>query len=201
MTSEPEGPAARFRRVAGGFGRVVAATEDWEAPTPVPEWVARDVVSHLLGWFPPFLHSGSGIELPPGPSVAQDPAVAWEHHSTSLQAVLDDPATADRVFAHAHLPEVPVPDAVDRFYTTDLLMHTWDLARAGGLDDGLDPDECEAVLTGMLPMDAVLRSSGHYGPRHPVAEESSPVLRLMAFIGRDPAWQPRPASPARQRTW
>ena len=185
-----ETPADRFRRIAAGFSAAVAGTSDWEAPTPVPEWVARDVVGHLLGWFPPFLRDGSGIELPPGPAVADDPAGAWEHHTAALQAVLDDPATAERVFAHVHLPEQPVPEAVDRFYTTDVLMHTWDLARAGGLDDGLDTAECEAVLAGMLPMDEVLRSSGHYGPRQPVGDDESPVLRLMAFVGRDPHWQP-----------
>lgn len=156
----------------------------------MPEWVARDVVAHLLAWFPPFLHSGSGIRLPPGPPVAEDPAAAWEQHSTALQAVLDDPATADRVFAHVHLPEVSVPEAVDRFYTTDVLLHTWDLARAADVEDGLDPDECESLLAGMLPMDDVLRSSGHYGPRQPVAPDAGPVERLMAFIGRDPTWRP-----------
>ncbi|MGA8046962.1 MAG: TIGR03086 family metal-binding protein [Dermatophilaceae bacterium] len=185
-----ETPADRYRRIAAGFGAAVAGTGDWGAPTPVPAWTARDVVAHLIGWFPPFLRDGSGIVLPPGPSVADDPAGAWEHHTTALQAVLDDPATAEQVFAHVHLPEMPVPDAVDRFYTTDVLMHTWDLARAGGLDDGLDPDECEAVLAGMLPMDEVLRNSGHYGPKQPVDDDASPVLRLMAFVGRDPSWQP-----------
>ena len=185
-----ETPADRHRRVAAGFGAAAAGTRDWDAPTPVPEWVARDVVAHLVGWFPPFLRDGSGIELPSGPSVADDPAAAWEHHSAALQAVLDDPATTERVFAHVHMPEMPVPDAVDRFYTTDVLMHTWDLARASGLDDGLDPDECEAVLAGMLPLDEVLRSSGHYGPKQPVDDDASPVLRLMAFVGRDPQWEP-----------
>jgi uncharacterized protein (TIGR03086 family) len=185
-----ESPADRHRRVAAAFWAAAAGTRDWDAPTPVPEWVARDVVAHLLGWFPPFLRDGSGIELPSGTSVADDPAAAWEYHSAALQAVLDDPATADRVFAHVHLPEMPVPDAVERFYTTDVLMHTWDLARAGGLDDGLDPAECETVLAGMLPMDEVLRNSGHYGPKQPVADDASPVLRLMAFVGRDPQWTP-----------
>jgi uncharacterized protein (TIGR03086 family) len=185
-----ETPADRHRRVAAGFSAAVAGTVDWDAPTPVPEWVARDVVGHLLGWFPPFLRDGSGIELPPGPAVADDPAAAWAHHSAALQAVLDDPAASDRVFAHVHMPEMPVPDAVDRFYTTDVLMHTWDLARAAGLEDGMSSEECEAILAGMLPMDEVLRNSGHYGPKQPVDDDASAVLRLMAFVGRDPHWQP-----------
>jgi uncharacterized protein (TIGR03086 family) len=185
-----EEPAARHRRVAGTFSERVAATSDWDAPTPVPQWRARDVVAHLVSWFPPFLAGGTGIELPAGPSVAEDPAAAWEHHRAAVQAVLDDPATEGRVFAHVHLPESPLAEAVDRFYTTDVLMHTWDLARAGGQDDGLDPDECATLLEAMRPMDEVLRGSGHYGPAQPVAADADGTARLMAFIGRDPQWRP-----------
>jgi uncharacterized protein (TIGR03086 family) len=185
-----QGSAERHRRVAATFGARVAATTDWDAPTPVPEWVARDVVSHLVTWFPPFLAGGSGIELPAGPKVSDDPAGAWRHHSAAVQEVLDDPGTTARIFAHAHLPECPLAEAIDRFYTTDVLMHTWDLARAGGQDDGLDPEECAALLAGMRPMDEVLRRSGHYGPAQPVSDDADGTARLMAFIGRDPHWQP-----------
>lgn len=193
MTRSAERPADRHRRVAATFTAAVEATTDWDAPTPVPEWRARDVVAHLVSWFPPFLAAGSGTELPPGPAVSDDPGGAWRHQCAELQALLDDPASEQRVFAHAHLPETPLAETVDRFYTTDVLMHTWDLARSGGLDDGLDESECADLLEGMLPMDEVLRGSGHYGPKQPVPEGAGPVERLMAFIGRDPTWRPSPA--------
>jgi len=189
-----ESPAERHRRIASGFAAAVASTKDWDAPTPVPEWTARDVVAHLAGWFPPFLKDGSGIQLPAGPSVAEDPAAAWQHHESAVQAVLDDPNTAERTFAHPRLPQLPLAEAIDQFYTTDVLMHTWDLARAGGLDHGLDPDECAEILTGMLPMDEVLRRSGQYGPKQSVGDDAGPVERLMAFVGRDLLWESqRPA--------
>ena len=190
MTARSETPAERHRRVTGAFTAAVEATTDWDAPTPVPEWRARDVVAHLVSWFPPFLTSGSGVALDPGPEVSDHPAQAWRHQCDALQAVLDDPATEQRVFAHAHLPETPLAEAVDRYYTTDVLMHTWDLSRAGDLDHGLDPSECADLLQAMLPMDEVLRASGHYGPRQPVPEDAGPVERLVAFIGRDPRWRP-----------
>lgn len=190
MSVTPEDAAARHRRVAATFTDRVVATTDWDAPTPVPEWRARDVVAHLVTWFPPFLAAGSGIELPAGPPVSDQPAQAWRHQSAAIQAVLDDPGTERRVFAHVHLPETPLAEAVDRFYTTDVLLHTWDLARAGGQHHGLDPAECAELLASMLPMDAVLRASGHYGPRRPVAEDADATARLMAFIGRDPDWEP-----------
>ena len=185
-----ESPAQRHRRIASGFAAVVADTTEWDAPTPVREWVARDVVGHLTGWFPTFLKDGSGIALPAGPSVAEDPVATWEHHQRAVQAVLDEPDTAERTFAHPRLPQLPLGEAIDQFYTTDVLMHTWDLARAGGLEHGLDPDECDEILTGMLPLDEMLRASGQYGPEQPVDVDAGPVGRLMAFVGRDPRWEP-----------
>jgi uncharacterized protein (TIGR03086 family) len=72
------------------------------------------------------------------------------------------------------------------FYTADVFMHTWDLARATGQDERLDPGKCAQLLEGMLPMDSALRASGHYGPRVDVAEDADVQTRLIAFIGRRP---------------
>ncbi|MDQ3312282.1 MAG: TIGR03086 family protein, partial [Actinomycetota bacterium] len=71
-------------------------------------------------------------------------------------------------------------------YTADVFMHTWDLARATGQDETLDPDRCDEILAGMEPMDEVLRSSGQYGPKVDVPADADVQTRLLAFIGRDP---------------
>ncbi len=131
----------------------------------MPEWVARDVVRHLVEWFPGFLASGSGIRLPEGPSVDDDPVGAWQTHADAVQAVLDDPATPGDAFSNPHTGEMPLDVAVDRFYTVDVFMHTWDLTRATGQDDALDPALSAELLAGMEPIDELLRSSGQYGPR------------------------------------
>lgn len=190
MTGLPTDPAPRHRAVASRFTDVARATTDWDAPSPVAGWAARDVVRHLLEWFPGFLASGSGIRLPGGPPVDEDPVGAWEARAGAVQAVLDDPATAERVFSDPHTGDLPLDVAVDRFYTADVFMHTWDLARASGRDVVLDPDVCAQMLAGMEPVDALMRSSGQYGPRVPVADDASAQDRLLGFIGRDPAWRP-----------
>ena len=84
----------------------------------------------------------------------------------------------------------PLNAAIDQFYTNDVFMHTWDLARATGQDDTLDPTLAGELLAGMQPIDAMLRESGQYGPQVPVAEDAPVQDRLMGFIGRDPAWRP-----------
>jgi uncharacterized protein (TIGR03086 family) len=103
--------------------------------------------------------------------------------------VLDDPATVERMFSDRHTGDLPLDQAVDRFYTADVFMHTWDLARASGQDGTLDADLCAELLAGMEPIEELMRSSGQYGPRVPVADEASAQDRMLGFIGRDPAWQ------------
>jgi uncharacterized protein (TIGR03086 family) len=185
-----ERPAERHRDIAGTFTDRVRGTVDWDAPSPVAAWTARDVVGHLTQWFPAFLAAGTGIELPRGPSTDDDPVASWEIHRDAVQAILDDPATADRVLANPHIGEVALDRAIDQFYTADVFMHTWDLARASGQDDRLDPGLCADLLAGMQPMEQVLRSSGQYGPRVAVPDDADTQTRMLGFIGRDPFWSP-----------
>ena len=183
----PDDPADRHAAVAGGFGRLVEQTTDWSAPAPVAGWTARDVEEHLVEWFPRFL-AGGGIELPAGPSVADDPISAWQHHADAVQALVEE--RGEESFTHPHAGSHRLADAVDRFYTSDVFMHSWDLARAGGLDPRLDEDFADELLEGMRPIDRVLRDSGQYGPAVPVPDDAPAVDRLMGFVGRDPAWRP-----------
>ena len=183
----PETPAGRHAAVAGDFGRLVAQTPDWSAPSPVDGWTARDVVEHLVDWFPGFLAAG-GITLPAGPPVAQDPQAAWQHQADAVQALLEQ--RGEESFTHPYAGTHRLADAVDRFYTADVFMHCWDLARAGGQDSRLDEDQAATMLAGMQPIEAMLRDSGQYGPAVPVPDDAPAVDRLMGFVGRDPAWRP-----------
>jgi uncharacterized protein (TIGR03086 family) len=182
-------PADHHRTVAAVFTARVRGTTDWDVPAPVPDWTARDVVRHLTSWFPGFL-SASGVELPAGPSVDDDPVAAWEHQAAAVQALLDDPERAGATIANPHLGEMTVAGATDMIYTADVFMHTWDLARATGQDDRLDPGFSAALVDGMEQMEDAIRGSGQYGPRVPVPDDADAQTRLLGFIGRDPDWKP-----------
>lgn len=190
MTLADLTPAERHRTIAGAFTDRVRATKSWDAPAPVAGWTARDVVRHLVEWLPSFLTSGAGIELTRGPGADDDPVAAWQTHTDGVQALLDDPATAGRTFANPHTGDHPLDQAIDRFYTADVFMHTWDLARATGQADRLDDDFAALLLTGMEPIEELMRSSGQYGPRVPVPADADAQTRLLGFIGRDPFWTP-----------
>jgi uncharacterized protein (TIGR03086 family) len=181
-------PVERYGTVAGAFGDRVHSVTAWDAPTPCDGWVARDIVRHLVEWVPGFMAAFADVDSSPVRSVEHDPVGAWSDLDAQLREWLADPAVAERV-AEGPMGPVPVAELIDRFVTTDVWIHTWDLARSAGLDDRLvDQQSMEPMLVGMEPMDAALRSSGHYGPRVAVAPDASVQDRLLAFMGRDPNW-------------
>jgi uncharacterized protein (TIGR03086 family) len=181
-------PARRHRLIADDFSRRVHGAVDWSSAAPVPGWAARDVVVHLVEWLPAFVAGGCDVRLAPVPSPADEPAAAWDAHRRAVQDVLDDPSAAGIEFTNRHTGSLPLGEAIDRFYTSDVFLHTWDLARATGQDDTLDPELCAAMLAGMEPLEELIRNSGQYGPAVPVPHDADAQTRLIGFIGRDPAW-------------
>ena len=180
--------ADEHRHVADAFTATVENIDGaaWDNPAPPDGWVARDVVRHLVEWLPEFLSGATGITLPAGPSVDVDPVAAWRAHADAVQALLDDPQTAEVEHDLPHIGRMTLAQAINMIYTPDVFMHRWDLARATGQDETLDADRCAAMLADMLPMDDVLRQSGQYGPRVVVADDADAQTKLLAFIGRHP---------------
>jgi uncharacterized protein (TIGR03086 family) len=180
--------ADRYRNVAERFTQRIreVSEADWERPAPCEGWVTRDVVRHLVEWVPALLLTGADVTIPAGPSVDADPVGAWLTLSDAIQTVLDDPTTATRTFNHPQAGIHPLDTAIGMFILGDVLIHTWDIARAAGLDESLDETEVEGMYFGMLPLDEMLRSSGHYGPRVHVADHADTQTKLIAFTGRLP---------------
>ena len=177
----------RYRKIAGEFTQRVQSVPDtaWDNPAPCDGWVARDVVRHLVEWIPGFFHDCADLKFPAAPSVDDDPAAAWLALSDTMQAALDDPDIAAREF-EMRMGTYRVDDAIATFCIGDILVHTWDVARAAGLDESLDATEVHRLFEGMEPIDEMLRTSGHYGPRVAVPDDADEQTKLIAFTGRRP---------------
>ena len=177
----------RYRRVARQFTERVEAVPAaaWENPAPCTGWVARDVVGHLVEWLPAFFFQTWGIDAPAHPSVQDDPAAAWAAVDRTIQAALDDPAVATSE-RDTRMGPATFEHTIDTICTGDVLIHTWDLARATGLDERLDPVEVRRMFEGMEPMDEALRQSGHFGPKVEVPPDADEQTKLIAFVGRQP---------------
>jgi uncharacterized protein (TIGR03086 family) len=179
--------AERYEKVAGHFTARVVAVPDgaWDNPAPPEGWVARDVVRHLVEWVPGFFANFAALELPAGPSVDEDPVAAWKALDEGLRAVFADSEVSAREF-EMRGATYRIDQAVNIFCTNDIVVHTWDLARATGLDETLDPEEVHALFVEMEPLDEMLRQSGQYGPRVAVPDDADEQTKLIAFTGRQP---------------
>ena len=181
--------ADTFRRIAAGFTNRVDGVEPggWDAEAPCEGWVARDVVRHLVEWVPWWVGEGTNHTVTVTIDVDDDPAAAWAELRDQIQALLDRPEADTESFESEMFGgAMPLGVATERFVTGDVLVHTWDLARATGQDESIDADFAARMYEGMLPMDAMLRQSGQFGPRVEVPDAADPVTKLIAFTGRTP---------------
>jgi uncharacterized protein (TIGR03086 family) len=184
--------ADRFRRVASSLTETIAAVPEdaWSNPSPCEGWDGRDVVRHLVTWLPGpgFLLGAFAVDTALIPSVDDDPAGAWAAVRDAIQGGLDDPEVAGRVADCGPPGRLSFEAAVDMTCTPDVLVHTWDLAQAAGLDVALDARELARQAAGIasLPpgVDEAMRASGHYGSRVDVGSDADVLTRVLAFNGR-----------------
>lgn len=175
----------RYERITGQFSdRVRAVPPDaWDNPSPCEGWTARDVVGHLVDWISEFFGE-QGVTFPPRPSVDEDPLEAWESVRRTLAAAIADPQLRQRPVS-TPVATQPLADMVESIVIGDVFMHTWDLARATGQDDTLDPDQLERMVAGIgsMPED-VMRADGMFGPPIEVPPDADDQTRFLAYIGR-----------------
>ena len=172
----------RYGKVSDDFNaRIDGVADDrWDDPAPCEGWVARDVVSHLAEWLPGF-YAGWSVDFP---EASGDPVADWAAVDTTLRAALADPEVAARQ-NDTPMGSMSFEDAVVTFGLGDVLVHTWDLARATGQDEALDPVEVHTVYEAMLPADEMIRGE-HFGPKVAVPDDADEQTKLIAFVGRTP---------------
>jgi uncharacterized protein (TIGR03086 family) len=128
-----------------------------------------------------------GRELSPAPSVEDDPLAAFKAARADVEAVLLDPALAGT--EHDWFTgRMRMEDTIDQVTSVDMVWHGWDLARATGQDDTIDPVEVENAGRAMGQFDdSVLRQPGVLGPALDPPPDADAQTRLLAFMGRK-AW-------------
>jgi uncharacterized protein (TIGR03086 family) len=189
--------ADRYRRHAEAFERKVAAVraDQWSNQSPCDAWNAQDLVNHIIsmhGYMLRPVHRG----LSPAPSAQDDPLGALRAARADVQAVLDDPELA-ATECDTPAGRMTVEKQIDQVVSDDLVLHGWDLARATGQDDTIDPDDVARLWAITMAMPAEMmekyRTPGAfgpgvevYGPELKVPEDAPLQDRLLGLIGRDP---------------
>jgi uncharacterized protein (TIGR03086 family) len=182
-----------FRTAAEHFSELVAAIPDdrWDSATPCVEWDVRALVRHVaeeMLWVAP-LFSGETIESVgdrfEGDILGDDPKAAWVAAVGPAIEAIEAPGAMDAV---CQLSMGPTPG---REYAgqliVDLTVHGWDLARAAGLDETIDPELVEACLKTIEPWKPMLASMGDYfAPPVEPADDADSATVLLNTLGRRP---------------
>lgn len=183
-----------LRRALDRTAEVVAAVqpEQLGLPTPCPDYDVRGLINHLVAGNLMFAAVANGDELDLGvfdqDHLEDDPAAAYRRSAQTTLAGWQRPGALDENLAFGNMPG----DTVIRLHLTEELAHGWDLARATGQDDTMDPRLAEIALEAMRKVPTeLLRSGQNFGAEVACGAGALPHERLVAFLGRDPAATPR----------
>ena len=171
----------RFKSLAADFGARVDATDDsaWDNQSPCAEWKARDVVGHVVDNLKGLAGAGDGGSS----DDLDDPKQAWATTLAATITALEQPGALEKVIESPMGP-MPLGDMVGRLICTDILVHTWDLARAVGGDERLNQDAIPMAYSGLKPIDAMLRRPGIFGPKIEAPAGADLQTEFLLFLGR-----------------
>ena len=175
----------RYTALAADFAARLEGTspEQWSSPSPCTEWTARDVAAHVIGIQRRIV--ASATDAPPAgePEEGEDLAGAFKEAAGAVQVALADPALAAKEVA-GPFGKMPFEQIVGRIICTDILVHTWDLSRATGQDEALDPMVVKGAFSGLKPLDAVIRRPGLFGPAVESSPDADEQTQFLNFLGR-----------------
>jgi uncharacterized protein (TIGR03086 family) len=195
MTDEMVVPVAVLERACASAGAALAGVrpEQLDEATPCGQWRVRDLIDHIAGaarFFGDLTEWGAPPEDQDQPVYSDgDFSAAFREQAGRLVAGLSGPGAMERTMA---LPTGPAPGAqVIEVVAGEMYVHGWDLSRAIGDTGPADQGVAEALLASNWPalceqvrQDAPLV----FAPAVAVAATATPADRLVAFLGRDPAW-------------
>lgn len=170
----------------GGIGR-----DRWNNPTPCPEWKVRQLVNHMVmghRLFTGILRGDATVApgaLDPAADdvLGDDPVAAYRAAAADLLAAFDQPGVLERIF---HVPVGAVPGiAAVHLRAVEELAHGWDISRATDQHPRFPADVVERQLEFTRDKLAdVPPDQSPFAPPQPVPDDSPPLDRLAALLGR-----------------
>jgi uncharacterized protein (TIGR03086 family) len=173
-----------YRVVSSGFGAAVNAVgpDQWGAQSPCEQWTARDVLVHIVENHRGVIASVRGGESEPL-GADEDPKQAWDAACRAIREITGDPMAAAKEM-DGPTGKMPAGEIIGQFVTMDVLVHTWDLARAIGADERLDEDSVRRAYEALKPMDAMIRLPNVFGPKLEPPVGADLQTEFLYFLGR-----------------
>jgi uncharacterized protein (TIGR03086 family) len=171
--------------------------DELAGPTPCPAWTVAALLDHLMGLSYAFTQAARKRTDAPGVDEPQPQPSAQHlsrHWRSRLPVLLEDLATAWKDPAAwtgtAQARGVTMPaTALGTVAMNELIVHSWDLARATGQDYAADPRTLE-VLVEFLSQGPAEGTAGLFGPVVPVESEAELLEQALALAGRRADWRP-----------
>ncbi len=174
------------RKAHAEFAQRLQQVTDWDAPTPDPEWDVRGLVKHVIDeqrWVAPLVSgrplAEAGADIEP---VGDDLHAEWTRYSESATVAW---SAADPKATVQLSRDVVTVEEYLREQVGDVIVHTWDLARATGGPEELDPELVEAAFT-IFTSQEDKQAVCIFAPRVAVDVDAPLQHRLLALAGRDP---------------
>ena len=175
-----------FVKTVYGFDHVIKLVNDkaMTKQSPCSDWKGVDVIGHALGGLKSVQTAATVGAMPKSwPKPGADPRAAWAKQRDQTLEALDHSDVLHKV-ANTFFGPMPV-DTFISFMGADLLIHTWDLARTGKVDERLDPALCKSVLAIWKSLPAeMLRSPSVFGPAITPPKGADAQTRMLNFVGR-----------------
>jgi uncharacterized protein (TIGR03086 family) len=180
-------------RAVDGLARRLSdvRSDQWDQPTPCADWDVRTLLHHVVGeflWMPPLLAGQTIAEVGDrfdGDILGERPQEAASAAAAEALQAAGEPGALERT-VHLSFGDVPGGDYLNQV-TSDVVIHTWDLARAVGGDEHLDEALVAEVTAYLLPQVDGWRAAGAFGPAVEVAAGADPQTTLLAATGRSAA--------------
>jgi uncharacterized protein (TIGR03086 family) len=201
MVDSPEEPLDRLVLSSTEFERKLRAVrpEQWAWPTPCTDWNVRRLVNHMARGnlnYVGLLRGGTSAEflrLRDADALGTDPVGAYARSAEECAEAFASPGALERILDYP-LGKVTGRQAL-AVRTTDATIHTWDLARAIGADDGLDTglvvwidDHLEDIYAGLAETPVAVDTTHRFfaAPQGVLADDASRQDRLLRRMGRTP---------------
>lgn len=173
----------RITALVDSFDARVQATEPdaWDNVSPCDGWAARDVVALVsanLNRIGAGLVGGAPAEF----DVAGDAAAQWNAARNGFAQAIAEGDLSQTM--PGPMGEMSAGDLIGRIIANDVLVHTWDLARAVGGDERLDPAAVSGRFKGMKPLDEMIRRPGAFGPKVTPPAGADEQTEFLCFLGR-----------------
>ena len=182
--------AATGAEVRRRVGAITAG--QWDLSTPCTDWTVTDLVVHLVEG------SRMALRLLEGASASEARRAFGVAHGSDLAAELDvalaeelarfeSPDALTMTVHHPATGDIPGATLLE-FRTGDYLLHSWDLARATGGDEGLPEGLVATIWENLQPMAPFIGAIGVFGtgPSGTVAQGAPLAQRLLDLTGRRP---------------